>query len=83
MPRTLYPVRRVTQNVRTSTSSVVVGQKETELVVSHIQRIGCQPRKNYFTRWPIPLVVSAEEEKVEVLVAVPAEEYRELHNSGQ
>ena len=26
-------------------------------VVSHIQRIGCQPQKNYFTRWPIPLVV--------------------------
>ena len=26
--------------------------------VSHIQRIGCQPEKNYFTRWPIPLVVS-------------------------
>ena len=22
-------------------------------VVSHIQRIGCQPEKNYFTRWPI------------------------------
>ena len=28
------------------------------VVVSHIQRIGCQPEKNYFTRWPIPLVVS-------------------------
>ena len=27
------------------------------VVVSHIQRIGCQPGKNYFTRWPIPLVV--------------------------
>ena len=27
------------------------------VVVSHIQRIGCQPEKNYFTRWPIPLVV--------------------------
>ena len=26
-------------------------------VVSHIQRIGRQPEKNYFTRWPIPLVV--------------------------
>ena len=25
--------------------------------VSHIQRIGCQPEKNDFTRWPIPLVV--------------------------
>ena len=23
------------------------------VVVSHIQRIGCQPEKNYFTRWPI------------------------------
>ena len=27
------------------------------VVVSQIQRIGCQPEKNYFTRWPIPLVV--------------------------
>ena len=27
------------------------------VVVSHIQRIGCQPEKNYFTRWPIPPVV--------------------------
>ena len=27
------------------------------VVVSHIQRIGCLPEKNYFTRWPIPLVV--------------------------
>ena len=27
------------------------------VVVSHIQRIGCQPGKNYFTRWLIPLVV--------------------------
>ena len=30
------------------------------VVVSHIQRIGCQPektKKNYFTRWSIPLVV--------------------------
>ena len=27
------------------------------VVVSHIQRIGCQPEKNYFTRWPIALVV--------------------------
>ena len=26
-------------------------------VVSHIQRIGCQPEKKYLTRWPIPLVV--------------------------
>ena len=34
-----------------STVAVVV------FVVSHIQRIGCQPGKNYFTRWPIPLVV--------------------------
>ena len=29
----------------------------TKVVVSHIRRIGCQPEKNYFTRWPIPLVV--------------------------
>ena len=28
-----------------------------EKIVSHIQRIGCQPEKKYFTRWPIPLVV--------------------------
>ena len=27
------------------------------VVVSHIQRIGCRPEKNYFTRWPISLVV--------------------------
>ena len=27
------------------------------VVVSHIQRIGCQPEKNFFTLWPIPLVV--------------------------
>ena len=27
------------------------------VVVSHIQRIDYQPEKNYFTRWPIPLVV--------------------------
>ena len=27
------------------------------VVVSYIQRIGCQPEKKYFTRWPIPLVV--------------------------
>ena len=31
--------------------------KEKSVVVSHIQRIGCQPEKNYFTQWPIPLVV--------------------------
>ena len=27
------------------------------VVVFRIQRIGCQPEKNYFTRWPITLVV--------------------------
>ena len=32
-------------------------QDNVVVVVSHIQRIGCQPEKNYFTRWPIPLVV--------------------------
>ena len=37
---------------RTSVVVVVV-----VVVVSHIQRIGCQPEKNYFTRWPIPIVV--------------------------
>ena len=38
----------------------VITQSEctySTVVVSHIQRIGCQPEKNYFTRWPIPLVV--------------------------
>ena len=39
------------RNISCGTSVVVV------VVVSHIQRIGCQPEKNYFTRWPIPLVV--------------------------
>ena len=27
------------------------------VVVSNIQRTGCQPEINYFTRWPIPLMV--------------------------
>ena len=27
------------------------------VVFSYIQGIGCQPEKNYFTRWPILLVV--------------------------
>ena len=47
-----------------SLSDVDCAVSETEtlrvvvvVVVSHIQRIGCQPEKNYFTRWPIPLVV--------------------------
>ena len=31
------------------------------VVVSHIQRIGCQPEKYYFIRWPI-LSWSAEQE---------------------
>ena len=30
---------------------------QSSTVVAHIQRIGCQPEKNYFTRWPIPLAV--------------------------
>ena len=34
------------------------------VVFSHIQRIGCQPEKIYFTRWPIPLV-SVEQRKKE------------------
>ena len=38
-----------------------VGEKPTVILYtyinSHIQRIGCQPEKNYFTRWAIPLVV--------------------------
>ena len=37
--------------------SAVVVVVVVVVVVSHIQRIGCQPEKNYFTRWPIPLVV--------------------------
>ena len=37
----------------TSASTFVV----VVVVVAHIQRIGCQLEKNYFTRWPIPLVV--------------------------
>ena len=36
---------------------VVVVVVVAVVVVSHIQRIGCQPEKNYFTRWPIPLVI--------------------------
>ena len=43
--------------VITTENIVVVG------VVFHIQRIGCQPEKNYFTRWPIPLVVCRTGEK--------------------
>ena len=31
------------------------------VVVSHIQRIACQPKKYYFIRWPI-LSLSAEQE---------------------
>ena len=34
-----------------------IGYLRLPAVVSHIQRIGCQPEKNYFTGWPIPLVV--------------------------
>ena len=38
--------------------SLVDGEVEfCVVVVSHIQRIGCQPEKKYFTPWPIPLVV--------------------------
>ena len=36
-------------------------------VVSHIQRIGCQPEKNYFTRWLIPLSSWSAEEGLDVL----------------
>ena len=43
------------------------------VVVSHIQRIGCQPEKNYFTRWPIPLVVcwTGKKRKRKSLAAPP------------
>ena len=34
-----------------------VGVVVVVVIVSHIPRIGCQPEKNYFIRWPIPLVV--------------------------
>ena len=41
------------QDLRGNTATVVV-----VVVVSHIQRIGCQPEKTtLFTRWPIPLLV--------------------------
>ena len=52
------------KNVRCTVSRTIPAtgkapERTVELlfVVSHIQRIGCQPEKNYFTRWPIPLVV--------------------------
>ena len=38
-------------------------ERDGVVVVSHIQRIGCQPEKNYFTRWPIPLVVCSTGKK--------------------
>ena len=42
----------------TTTEAIEPIPNETSyVVVSHIQRVGCQPEKNYFTRWPIPLVV--------------------------
>ena len=40
-----------------ATNTLNVSVVVVVVVVSHIQRIGCQPEKNYFTRWPIPLVV--------------------------
>ena len=45
------PNTKIWSHKRSDIITVVV------VVVSHIQRIGCQPEKNYFTRWPIPLVV--------------------------
>ena len=48
---------------RPSAHPPVMGEKMSKrlgginVVVSHIQRIGCQPEKNCFTRWSIPLVV--------------------------
>ena len=45
--------------------SLCLVEREVEflvvVVVSHIQRIGCQPEKYYFARWPI-LSWSAEQE---------------------
>ena len=45
------------ESVRTGVRKIRSSVNEVVVVVSHIQRIGCQPEKNYFTRWPIPLVV--------------------------
>ena len=42
---------------RSSEAATATAVAVVVVVVSHIQRIGCQPEKNYFTRWPIPLVV--------------------------
>ena len=50
-PREIMLISTLNSAARALVVVVVVG------VVSHIQRIGCQPEKNYFTRWPIPLVV--------------------------
>ena len=36
------------------------------VAVSYIQRIGCQPEKNYFTRWPIPLVICWTGKKIKI-----------------
>ena len=48
------------KNLNTSRPS----EQQGEIVVSHIQRIFCQPEKKYFTRWPIPLVVCGTGEKI-------------------
>ena len=53
----LSPSTTTTQTNMDLPAPDVEGYKGVVVVVSHIQRIGCQPEKNYFTRWPIPLVV--------------------------
>ena len=45
------------EDKRASYMSIQSRKYQTQVVNSHIQRIGCQPGNNYFTRWPIPLVV--------------------------
>ena len=46
-----------TKATRSGERAKFVGLFQGCCCCSHIQRIGCQPEKHYFTRWPIPLVV--------------------------
>ena len=52
-----FLLRTLVVGRRQHSESIEVALDVVVVVVSHIQRIGCQPEKNYFTRWPIPLVV--------------------------
>ena len=61
-PRRLPAVDTGSEDSRTPRRSPAIGTGSDKpgvvvVVVSHIQRIGCQPEKSYFTRCPIPLVV--------------------------